>query len=44
MGPIKYNQKNLDDALDDIRKGLSFGKASKKHGIPKSTLVTKATG
>lgn len=42
--PLKYNQKDLEEALDDIDKGMSYGNASKKYGIPKSTLVDRTTG
>ncbi len=34
-----YSQENLTLAIEDIRKGLSFRKAVKKYGVPKTTLV-----
>ena len=35
----KYSQEDLTLAVDEIRDGLSFRKAVKKYGIPKTTLV-----
>ena len=34
-----YSQEELTLAVEDIRNGLSFRKAVKKYGVPKTTLV-----
>lgn len=41
---LKYSEKDLNKALDAVAEGMSYGKASRTYGVPKTTILYKFNG
>ncbi|KAH3799576.1 hypothetical protein DPMN_153187 [Dreissena polymorpha] len=42
--PKRYSQKDILDAVDAVRQGMSYRKASSKFGVPVMTIENRISG